>query len=182
MRRTLIILLVACLVSEGGNLSAQQKATAKPVPKESGRRMLVPPVYFGNSDYRGGPIQKERFAALLRQGLKSHDSLNNQYRVIGFDFSYAERKVYEDSAGNLMRVVDFTSESCFGDTLSSYMSTDADTSVDKELTLSIYQRVKPGDTIYFDHIKVVRQGRNSLLSIADTVAIAGRGIKSWIVK
>ncbi len=47
---------------------------------------------------------------------------------------------------------------------------------------SIYDRIKPGDTIYFDHIKVERLKKNPLLSLSDTIPIAGRGMKFWIVK
>ena len=184
MSRTINILLLIFLMAVGINLLGQQKANSKqPVNGKGAKRgVLIPTVYLGNSDYKGGPIQKEQFAILLRQGLTSHDSLGNKYRVIGFDFSYAERKVYEDSIGNLMKMTDFTSEYCPGDTISHDISASGDTSLEGDVILSIYDRIKPGDTVYFDHIMVVKSGRNSLLSISDTTAIAARGIKCAIVK
>jgi hypothetical protein len=181
MSRIIIISFLAFFLAAGLNLSGQQKAGSKPTAKSAGRKIFIPPVYFGNSDYRGGPIQKERFCELLRQGLSSHDSLGNKYQVIGFDFSYAEQKVYEDSIGNLFKMMDFSSEFCAGDTISRDIST-TDTTVGGDVSLSIYQRIKPGDTVYFDHIMVQKRGANSLLSIPDTVVLAGRAIKSVIVK
>ena len=149
---------------------------------EPDRYIFVSCIFDDGSDYKGGPIQKEQFARLLKQGLKSHDSLGNKYRVVGFDFSYAEQKIYEDSIGNLMKMFDFSSEFCKGDSLSRDISTDSDTTADMEVVLSIYKRVKPGDTVYFDHIMLLKQGRNSLLTIPDSVAIAGRPIKCVIVQ
>ncbi len=183
MSRTSIILLLTFFMVIGVNLSGQQKANSKQPAKGAGNsKVFNPPVYFGNSDYKGGPIQKEMFAELLMQGLTSHDSLGNKYKVIGFDFSFAEHKVYEDEAGNLMKLVDFASEYCPGDTISRDLSTNSDTTADGEVALSIYNRVKPGDTVYFDHIMVQKRGRNSLLSIPDSVSISGRPIKCVIVK
>jgi len=39
--------------------------------------------------------------------------------VTGFDFSYAEQKLYEDSMGKVVLMIDMSSEYCPGDTLQS---------------------------------------------------------------
>ena len=183
MGRTITIFLPIFLLAVCFNLSGQQKASSKPPANgKATKRLLMPAVYLGNSDYKGGPITKEKFATLMRQGLTSRDSLGNKYHVVGFDFGYAERKVYEDSVGNLMRVVDFASEYCTGDTLGPDLTRTGDTTTEGEVSYSIYDRAKPGDTLFFDHVMVEKKGRNSLLSIADTVPIAAKGIKCVIVK
>jgi hypothetical protein len=66
--------------------------------------------------------------------------------VTGFKFSYAARNMYEDSVGNLISVVDFNSEYCFGDTLTPGIKT------------SLSYRTKAGDTAYFDAIDVKLPG------------------------
>ena len=180
MNRTAVILFLSLMMA-GIHLSGQQKAGSKPAVKGPAK-MFVPPVYLGESDYKGGPIQPERFSILLKQGLTSYDSLGNHYKIVGFDFSYAERKVYEDSVGTLVKMTDFMSEYYPGNMIGADLATDADTSSDKEVILSLYQRVKPGDTVYFDHIMLNKIGKNSLFSIPDSVAIAGRGIKCVIIK
>ena len=81
-----------------------------------------------------------------------------------------------------MKIIDFTSEYSNSNMLPPDIATDGDTSSEKEVTLSLYQRVKAGDTIYFDHVKVLKQGHNSLISLPDTVAIAAKGMKCVIVK
>jgi hypothetical protein len=183
MSRTINILLLIFLMVAGINLLGQQKADSRSSGKTKGgiKHMFMPTVYLGNSDYKGGPIQKDKFVALMKQGLTSRDSLGNKYHVVDFDFSYAEKKVYEDSMGNLMRITDFSTERCYGDTLSWNLTESGDTLRDGEVRYGIYDRAKPGDTIYFDHIMVEKRGRNSVLMISDTIPIAARGIKCVIV-
>jgi len=174
MSRTIPVLLLISSLAIGLNLLAGQKEV------KTGKKMFMPPVYIGNSDYSGGPIQREKFVSLMKQGLISHDSLGNKYKIIGFQFSYAEPKIYEDSVGNLIKVTDFNSEFCMGDTLGADLTTYGDTSQGQDVTLSLYQRVKGGDTLYFDHIMVEKRGKNSLMSIADTIPIEGRAVKCVI--
>ncbi|MCW3120650.1 MAG: hypothetical protein JWQ38_142 [Flavipsychrobacter sp.] len=180
MNRTAGILFLSLMMT-GLHLSGQQKVSGKQAAKAPAKA-FVPPVYIGESDYKGGPIQPSRFSTLLRQGLTSYDSLGNHYKIVGFDFSYAERKVYEDSVGTLMKITDFMSEHYMGNMIGADLGTDADTSSDKEVILSLYQRVKPGDTVYFDHIMLNKIGSNPLFNVPDSVAIAGKGIKCIIVK
>jgi len=179
--RCIRFILVTTFCLAIGIAYAQQKANSKQ-PSKGHAKTFRPPVYFGNSDYKGGPIDKQRFAELLQQGLSAHDSVGNKYKILGFDFGYSEQKIYEDSIGNIMKVMDFSSEYCRGDTISRDIARDGDTTENGDVALSIYHRVKPGDTVYFDNIMLEVSGHNSLLSIPDTIAFAGRPIKCIIVK
>jgi hypothetical protein len=174
MNRIVNILLLVLFMAVGVNLLAQKVAKGKTDNKQpgkdaaGGKKIFLPPVYLGHSDYKGGTIKKEKFDELLKQGLTSHDSLGNRYRVVGFQFSYAERNIYEDSLGNLQAMMDYAYEYCPGDTITSNISA------------SIYDRTKPGDTIYFDRISVVRLQKNA--TQPDDQAIAGRAMKFAIIK
>lgn len=101
------------------------------------------PVFLGNSEVSGvSAVSKAVFDSLVKQGLRSDSG-----RVVsGFKFSYAERNVYEDSVGNLISMVDFNSEYCFGDSLSG------------SIKAGLPFRTKPGDTAYFDAIDVKLPG------------------------
>jgi hypothetical protein len=187
MSRTVIVLLLVLLMALGANLSGQEvkgKTDGKQPAKSTvpAKRIYMPHVYLGNSDYKGGPIPKKKFDSLMKQGLTSRDSLGNLFRVIGYDFTYAERKLYEDSVGSLGVYMDYSSEHCFGDTLSRHMSSSGDTLFDGEVSQSLYDRCKTGDTIYFDHVRIVRYQKNSKLTFPDSTAIAGKGLKCVIVK
>ncbi|MFI5195821.1 MAG: hypothetical protein ACHQD8_01910 [Chitinophagales bacterium] len=173
MNRTVNILSLVLLIAYGVNLPAQQAAKGKADGKQQGKgvtRIFLPPVYLGNSEYKGGPIKKNTFDDLLKQGLTSHDSLGNRYRVVGFQFGYAERNVYEDSVGNLQMLMDYAYEYCPGDTITA------------AIAASIYDRTKPGDTLYFDRVSVVKYLNNSTQPQSETESFAARGMKFVIVK
>lgn len=183
MSRTVYILLLIFIVAYGLDLSAQQKGKGK-----GNEKIFMPSVYLGHSDKKAGPLQKAEFVNLMKQGLTSHDSLGNNYKVTGFDFSYAEQKLYEDSAGKLVMMVDMSAEYCPGDTLASDIAYNVHTlsspylNDSADIPKGLYDRVKAGDTLYFDHIHLVKAGKNSALSMADTASIAGHGMKFYIVK
>lgn len=193
MYRIVTILLLFLLLITGSNLSAQQKKPGEQHPQNNNKNAHIfkPPVYLGKSEYTGGPIKRDVFNNLMKQGLMSHDSLGNNYRIVGFDFGYAERKLYEDSVGNLITMMDFLSEHCPGDTLAAditqtrsvqitnYLDGSPDSSED--VSRSIYNRVKLGDTLYFDKVLVSRY-INTTQSLPDTSAILSRNMKFWIVK
>jgi len=191
MHRTVTILLFILLVITGLNLSAQQKKTdSKATQPNKASHIFKPTVYLGHSEYIGGPIKKDIFCNLMRQGLTSHDSLGNKYRIVGFDFGYAERNLYEDSLGNLMPMTDFSYEHCFGDTLTVDISHNNSTAISNyldgtpdssDISRSIYNRAKPGDTIYFEKVLVAKY-INATQSRPDSDAILGRSLKFWIVK
>ena len=183
-----IVNIVLCLL-----LTLTHKTTLAQEKTNNGKDAkpaFMPPVFLGRSDYKGGPIKNATFNALLKQGLTCHDSLGNKYRVIGFDFGYNERKIYEDSVGNLIAVMDFSSEHCKGDTLSAELSTTRNTIIADHLdgdpdasdvSKSIYERTKPGDTVYFDHIMVAKY-INAKETLPDTKAVKGRNMKFYFVK
>lgn len=102
----------------------------------------VAKTFLGSSGLQGGPITKANFDRYLKQGLTARDSAGSTFEVKEFMFSYAERNLYEDSVGKLMILTDFLSEFCPGDTVTTAVAN------------NIYYKTKPGDTAYFDHIKV----------------------------
>ncbi len=176
MKHTVNILLLVFSLAFCLNLFAQQKGKAKHIFK--------PTVYLGQSQLTGGAIKKEDFNRFLRQGLTSRDSVGDKYKIVSFDFIYGERILYEDSIGNLKVLVDFNTSYCPGDTITTDMATTvhAEQSKTGEESPGIYDRIKPGDTIYFDHIRVERLAKNAVISLSDTIPIAGKGMKFWIVK
>ena len=144
MKRSNYILPVFGLCILTLSVWAQAKRTDDKPQQQSAttKAKKYAPVFLGNSQVSGGMVPKAIFDSLAKQGLKSDSG-----RVVsGFKFSYAERNVYEDSVGNLIRMVDYNSEYCFGDTLSPGVKT------------SLQFRTKPGDTAYFDNIDVKLPG------------------------
>lgn len=151
MRSISNILLGVLLVFFAVTLWAQQKKTQKTQEKVADNsigqkkpKYKPIPVYLGHSGINGGQISKTLFDSLLKQGLTSVDSAGVVYPVLNFIFNYAERNLYEDSIGNLVMLTDYMLEYCPGDTLTS------------DISSTIYQRTKSGDTLYFDRIIVKR--------------------------
>lgn len=99
--------------------------------------------YLGNSTYSGGKIPKRVFDSLLVQGITARDSVDTSFQVHSFVFSYGERKLYEDSIGNLIVMTDYLTEYCTGSMLNPAIQAIMPT------------RSKKGDTVYFDNIKVL---------------------------
>lgn len=168
MSRIVSVLLSVLLLVVCQNAGAQQRkaTTAKAsATNVTQKKLFLPQAYLGNSDYKGGAIKRDELSKLLRQGLTSRDSLGNRYKVTGFEFSYAERMLYEDSISNVMVLVDYMTEYCPGDTLTGGISS------------SIYDRIKAGDTVYFERISVLRDNSNTGGDV-----IAGKGMKFVITK
>jgi len=120
---------------------AQHKAPQKqPVEKKApvGRPVMV--VTLGGTDRTGGDISKSDFDHMAPAGIRIKDP--NGAFIEGFSFTYGERNLYEDSAGNPKPVTDYLTEYCMGDTLSPIISK------------TISSRTKPGDTAYFDDIHI----------------------------
>lgn len=117
-----------------------QKPVTKPAKPQ--KKVALVATYLGESEKTGGPIDKKTFDELMRHGVKAKDSAGASLPVVGFQFTYAERGIFEDSVGKLISVIDYLSEYCFGDTLTATISA------------SLYDRTKPGDTVYIDRIKV----------------------------
>lgn len=166
MKRSAKILSVTFLVAAALSLLAQQSSVGK---TSGAKHVIYPTVYLGNSGYSGGPIKKQEFDKLLHEGLTSQDSSGEKYKVMGFNFNYVERELYEDSAGNLQMMNDFSFEYCPGDTITSNVAS------------SIYTRTKPGDTVLIDRVMVARylnKGKKSL----DSNVVTARPMKCIITQ
>ncbi|MBN9484098.1 MAG: hypothetical protein J0H46_12135 [Bacteroidetes bacterium] len=140
-----IALTVFCMAATASLVAqSQKKEEAKAEDKSKMKPKAKPiPTYLGNSDLSSGMISKELFDSLLMQGVTSKDSAGRPYKVANFLFTYGERNLYEDSIGNPMILVDYLSEFCNGDTLTTF------------LKKNVPERSKAGDTVIFDQITVV---------------------------
>lgn len=127
----------------GFGLVAQSFSKDDDKDKPKKKKEYRVPVYLGKSDLSGGAVPVAVFDSLLSQGLTSKDTLGRPHLVTSFTFTYAERNLYEDSVGNLMWLTDLRAAPCKGDTLEGYVLE------------SVLDRVKKGDTVYFDNITVV---------------------------
>lgn len=117
---------------------AQQKT---PKAKPALQQKPVMEVALGRSgSHNGGVIPRKDFAALVREGIRIKDPQGAF--IEGFSFTYGERNLYEDSAGNDMLITEYLTEYCMGDTL---------TAVIRD---TVAARVKPGDTAYYDDIHI----------------------------
>lgn len=183
-RTAKISLVLLCLSTP--NLFAQQKGAGNKKQPEQPKaavaaapKTITIPVFLGNSEQKGGAIQREAFNNLLRQGLTSHDEANNKYKILGFDLGYAERGLYEDSVGNIIPVVDFASVHCSGEKIPSYLEATGQVTKSGEVSMSLYERIKPGDTLYFDRIRVAKY---LTPTEADSVSKIGKAMKFYITK
>ncbi len=162
-RVAIVIFLLMC------NLAAfAQKTTngAKPIA----RKLLLPQAYFASTNFSGGVVRKDTLSKMLRKGISVRDSAGNAYRVHGFEFGYAERGWFDDSAANPILVVDYLTEYCLGDTLSG------------GITSSIYDRMKPGDTLFINRVSVYKNTNRKGEAVAEDDIILSKGIKCVIAK
>ncbi|MBX2906047.1 MAG: hypothetical protein KF744_08420 [Taibaiella sp.] len=139
----LLSVLLVCGVSLVASMPANAQKKAAPTGSKP-HKVLMPQAFLGNSDKKGGMISRDEFTKLVKQGLQARDSAGNRYRVTGFEFMYGERQMYEDSVGRPMVMFDYLSEYCPGDTLS------------PGVAMSLYSRLKAGDTAYFNRVEVLR--------------------------
>jgi len=143
MKRILFLLVILV-----GTLAVWQYATAQKAKSKLPKRVVTTrpveklqevDVRFGSAGLNGGEISKQQFDALAKEGL----FLPGGGTIQGFNFLYAERSRYEDSIGNPILVTDYLNEYCLGSKLS------------EGVLSSLFERTKPGDTAYFDQIKVI---------------------------
>lgn len=137
---SIMVLLMLALPSFAQKVEGEDKKEKE--NKEKKKEMPRVPVYLGFSSLQEGPIPHHVFDSLMAQGLKARDTAGLEYEVNGFLLGFAERNLYEDSVGNLMVITDQHSHYCFGDSLDSF------------LQKNLPSRTKPGDTLYFDNIKL----------------------------
>ncbi len=157
----LMVFCVSLWAQQKKGAKQADKATSKPAKKPA----FVPVVNLGNSAYNGGPISVSLFDSLLRQGIQSRDQEGNVLSVIGFNFMYFDRQVYEDSAGDLHMMVDLSKEYCPGP------------NVTPNVAASIYDRIKGGDTVIIDQVLLTK---NRPGQKADT--FLGKGLKCVLTK
>jgi hypothetical protein len=143
MKKTFFCLLSILLVCGIASITIAQRTAKVKKGEQKGKpatRVVTPvvPVTLGKSSHQSGPLTKDVFDSLIKQGLYA-----DGYDVKSFTFSYAELNYYEDSVGNPIRVFDQSIEYCSGNMLSSVVSS------------SIFDRTKPGDTVYIDQIKLL---------------------------
>jgi hypothetical protein len=131
---------------------AQRKPASKPVAPA---RKAVPEeqVTLGSGQV-SGTISKSQYLREMTKPLKAGGTIE------GFNFMYGERAMYEDSASNTMLVTDYLTQFCFGDTLPAV------------IRQTLLDRCKPGDTAYYDGIRIRR---------ADGSEAKGKSLKLTIV-
>lgn len=140
-RRIPLLLLSAVVATAVVSYAQRRQAPAKAIsskPVVQAKPVMV--VTIGATDYSGGPISKSEFDRVAPQGLKLKDPQGAF--IEGFSFTYGERNMYEDSAGNPKPVTDYLTEYCMGDSLSPIISQ------------TMVSRTKPGDTAYYDDIHI----------------------------
>jgi hypothetical protein len=147
----IFVLLTALTLSVQCSAQKTQKETAVKVAATKTAPVVITS-YLGRSGLTGGPVGKWMFDSLLKQGVTAKDPTGNSYPVAGFTFSYAERNMYEDSVGNPLLLTDYFSEFCPGDTVS------------LAIFRNIFYKTKPGDTAYFDNVKVALPGGGQVIS------------------
>jgi hypothetical protein len=81
-----------------------------------------------------------QFTSLLNQPLCVKDSSSRIYKVEGFEITYAERGLYQDSSGLPIVTTDYTFDKCTGDSIPSKWK-----SIFKE-------RAYKGDTIFIERV------------------------------
>lgn len=153
------------------NLYAQQKPkpvrgakpTAQPGEKAPAKPYR-PRVYMGNSEYSGGEIKRTVFTSLMSEELRAQDSTGKRYQVLEFVLNYAERNMYEDSAGYLMVMTDLSSMQIKGN------------HIDTSLISSLKERIKSGDTMFIERIRL------ATIPPAKPDTLAGMPLKCVIIK
>ena len=99
--------------------------------------------YIACSDVELPYLSKKIFDSLIAMPLCAKDSLMNTYPIQSFEINYAERGLYQDSAGLPIIFTDYSSVQCKGN------------SIPKEWVNIFNERSYKGDTIYIDNIKVL---------------------------
>jgi hypothetical protein len=162
-----VFLLILVLITDKPAVAQPNGGSNKTTTANNkAKKVFMPQAYLANTEYKGGTIKRDELSRLMRQGITSRDSMGNKYKVASFQFGYAERVLYEDSSSNMMVLVDYMTEYCPGDTLTPGISA------------SIYERIKPGDTVYFDRVSVYKAMANRNV---DEI-IAGKGMKFVVTR
>jgi hypothetical protein len=158
MRCFLFILFI--LVGVCNPVFSQDKTTGASASSISaGKKYPVVNTYLGNSTLKNGNITIKKFDSLIHQGLKAKDDAGVKYTLLNFNFTFGERNLYEDSVGELKIMTDYQLVKCFGDSI---MTT---------VLLDVKERLKVGDTLYFDKVLVNRPDNTTTYSKSMKFAI-----------
>ncbi|HMN33367.1 MAG TPA: hypothetical protein PKA54_08335 [Chitinophagaceae bacterium] len=96
--------------------------------------------YFGCHYSDVVTLDVNAFKEFMKIPFCAKDSMNNFYKVKGFEIVYAERGLYQDDEGLPIVYTDYTSDKFINDTLTTYW---------KHL---FSERIYKGDTIFFENI------------------------------
>lgn len=120
------------------NVADTKGGATKPLAK----RLPDAAIFLGSTTFDGGVIPDAVFDSLARMPITAKAKDGSVAQVLGYTLTFAERSIAEDSVGNPILAVDYFSEICTGDTLSTV------------LRLNLFDRTKPGDTVWYDRIQV----------------------------
>jgi hypothetical protein len=87
-------------------------------------------------------LPKKSFDSLIALPICAKDSNQRNFPITSFDITYAERGLYQDSAGLPIIFTDYTNAHFEG------------TSISKEWISLFNERSYKGDTVYVDNVKV----------------------------
>lgn len=135
-------LATALQLTAGVCAFAQGRADEKAAQSAAQKKAPPAAVFLGSSEQAGGVIPDQLFDSLGRLPLTARDKDGKPAQVLAFTVTFAERTLAEDSAGNPLVAVDVFSEKCTGDTLSTVLRN------------NLFDRTKPGDTVWYEHIRV----------------------------
>lgn len=101
MRKTTAIIGVLCALLAAFIMYAQKPVQGKPKVTFKGT------TYADNGAIAAGKISVKDFERVLKSKLVSKDSAGRLNPVISFNFSYAERGVFEDSTGKMRIMTEY---------------------------------------------------------------------------
>jgi hypothetical protein len=135
MKKRIIPVLLLLGLSYG-LLAQAQKSEPKP------KKKIIPKgeAYLAGGNISSGNISKQAFDSLIQLPLIAKDTQGNLRPVIDFQFSFAERALYEDSTGRPVIMTDYYSVAC------------PDGKLPAEWIKMLHERAKNGDTVYVDEI------------------------------
>lgn len=105
--------------------------------------------HLGCMDNDISTLGKESFDSLIALPLCGKDSSHTVFPIQGFEIIYAERGLYQDSAGLPIIFTDYTTMQCTGNTLS------------KNWVDLFKERSYKGDTVFIENIKVLGNDNKS---------------------
>jgi hypothetical protein len=96
-------------------------------------------------------LSVQDFLNAIQKPLCAKDSMNNILSVHKFDMTYAERGLFQDSAGLPLITTEYSFAPCTGDSITAYWRN------------QFQERAYKGDTIFFDRI-IARSSNNQIYS------------------